>query len=229
MRIGVVASSGGSAFDSMRQILADAGQGSYEYFVATDRSCGIEALCRQNKIQHQRFEIADNGEFSRSAADWFESFGGVDIVLLYFLRLVTGEIYNRFATFNIHPSLLPAFRGFNPIERAFRQQVRFLGATAHLVNEKPDGGPLVAQVTMPVGPATSMDQFRKYSFIQKVYLSVLLVEMRRHGLFRRDSAGQIVVSPDLPITDRCNPRIECGELWKTLLQFQTEQGVEVLR
>ncbi len=213
----------------MRQILTRIQPDTFQFLIATDRACGIEELAREHSIPTRRFETSDNAEFSRQTAEWFKSLGGVDMVLLYFLRLVTADIFAAYPTFNIHPSLLPAFRGFNPIERASREQVRFLGATAHLVDEKTDGGPIVAQVTMPIAAGDRVERLHKYSFVQKVYLSVLLVEMRRQGRFRRDSAGQIAVADGLPFTDRCNPRIENASLWESLQQFQAEQGVEVLR
>jgi phosphoribosylglycinamide formyltransferase 1 len=229
MRIGIVASSGGSAFDSMRQILIHSQPNTFEFLIATDRPCGIEGLARENGLPTRRFETTDNTDFSRQTAQWFASLGGVDMVILYFLRLVTADLFHAYPTFNIHPSLLPAFRGFNPIERASREQVRFMGATAHLVDEKTDGGPIVAQVTMPIAAGESMERLHKYSFVQKVYLSVLLVEMRRQGRFPRDGAGQISVASGLPFTDRCNPRVENANLWESLQRFQAEQGVEVLR
>ncbi|MBY0369525.1 hypothetical protein K2X33_02490, partial [bacterium] len=219
MRIGVIASSGGSAFDSMRRVLSGVYGAQDSYYVVTDRPCGVEALCQQAGIPHTRISEPDNTRFSERARDWFQAQGGVDTVLLYFLRLVTPEIYQTYLTFNVHPSLLPAFPGFNPIERAVQKQVRFLGATAHVVDAQTDGGAVVAQVTMPIAAGEDLARLHKYSFIQKVYLSVLVVEMCRQG-----TLGQT-----LPFTDRCNPSLSNPGLWNALLELQRSEGVEALR
>lgn len=228
MRIGVIASSGGSAFDSLQKILKTTYPDD-TFLVVTDRACGIENLCAQNRINHTRLIATDNRAFSSAARDWFQAQGGVDLVLLFFTRLVTEEIFSTFPTFNIHPSLLPAFSGFRPLERALQKQVRFIGATAHAVDETTDGGPVVAQVTMPIHPTDDLERLGKYSYIQKVYLAVLLVEMQRRGALRRDRSGKITVASSLPASDRCNPWIDRGPLWDALLQFQAAEGVEALK
>jgi len=51
---------------------------------------------------------------------------------------------------NIHPSLLPAFRGLRPQARALEAGVRISGATVHFVAEEMDAGPIIAQGAVPV-------------------------------------------------------------------------------
>jgi phosphoribosylglycinamide formyltransferase 1 len=51
---------------------------------------------------------------------------------------------------NIHPSLLPAFRGLRPQARALEEGVRVSGATVHFVSEEMDAGPIIAQGAVPV-------------------------------------------------------------------------------
>jgi phosphoribosylglycinamide formyltransferase 1 len=53
---------------------------------------------------------------------------------------------------NIHPSLLPAFRGLNAQRQALEAGVRFTGCTVHLVRPELDSGPIVAQGVVPVHP-----------------------------------------------------------------------------
>ncbi len=51
---------------------------------------------------------------------------------------------------NIHPSLLPAFRGLHPQARALEAGVRVSGATVHFVSEEMDAGPIIAQGAVPI-------------------------------------------------------------------------------
>src|SRR6516164_10936969 len=53
---------------------------------------------------------------------------------------------------NIHPSLLPAFRGLHAQRQALAAGVRFSGCTVHFVRPELDNGPIIAQAVVPVHP-----------------------------------------------------------------------------
>jgi phosphoribosylglycinamide formyltransferase 1 len=80
----------------------------------------------------------------------------VDLICLGgFMRLLTAEFvqswYGRML--NIHPSLLPSFRGLEPQAQALRAGVKISGATVHFVTQETDAGPIVMQAAVPVGEA----------------------------------------------------------------------------
>ena len=69
------------------------------------------------------------------------------------MRILTAEFLLgrwRDRILNIHPSLLPAFRGLDTHERALQAGVRIHGATVHLARPEVDEGPILAQVAVPV-------------------------------------------------------------------------------
>ncbi len=74
------------------------------------------------------------------------------IALAGFLRLFTAGFAERWRDrmLNIHPSLLPAFKGLHTHERALAAGVRIAGCTVHLVGAEMDGGPILAQAAVPV-------------------------------------------------------------------------------
>jgi phosphoribosylglycinamide formyltransferase 1 len=77
----------------------------------------------------------------------------VDVVCLAgFMRLVGRPLLDAFPNriLNVHPSLLPAFRGLNAQRQALEHGVRVTGATVHLVTSVLDDGPIVAQAAVPV-------------------------------------------------------------------------------
>ena len=59
---------------------------------------------------------------------------------------------------NIHPSLLPAFRGLHTQERALEAGVRFSGCTVHFVNPELDDGPIITQAVVAINPDETAEE-----------------------------------------------------------------------
>ena len=74
------------------------------------------------------------------------------IILAGFMRVLTAEFISLFPgrIINIHPSLLPSYKGLNVQQRAIDGGVKFSGCTVHFVTEEVDGGPIIAQAVVPV-------------------------------------------------------------------------------
>jgi folate-dependent phosphoribosylglycinamide formyltransferase PurN len=158
-----------------------------EWNVITDRPCGIESVAECYRIPRQRIESnRDNRYFSLRAGQAFRD-TEVDAIILLFLRLVTSDIYAVFRTFNIHPSLLPAFPGFRAVESARTAQSQLLGATLHLVDETTDRGPVLTQAVDVVDPKWSVDVWLRVSFRQKVRLGTWLIDFLRSERFADSS------------------------------------------
>jgi phosphoribosylglycinamide formyltransferase-1 len=77
----------------------------------------------------------------------------VDLVVLTgFMRILSKLFVEHFRhrILNIHPALLPAFRGMNAFQQALDHGVKWTGTTIHLVDEEVDHGPIIYQVPVPV-------------------------------------------------------------------------------
>ncbi|CAK0778647.1 phosphoribosylglycinamide formyltransferase 1 [Gammaproteobacteria bacterium] len=76
------------------------------------------------------------------------------VVLAGFMRILTPVFVKRFLgqILNIHPALLPAFRGLHTHARALAAGVQEHGASVHFVTEELDGGPVILQAKVPVFP-----------------------------------------------------------------------------
>lgn len=80
---------------------------------------------------------------------------GVELVCLAgYMRILTETFVKKWRgqILNIHPALLPAFRGVDTHARALERGVRVHGCTVHFVSQELDGGPIVAQAVVPVLP-----------------------------------------------------------------------------
>jgi phosphoribosylglycinamide formyltransferase 1 len=110
------------------------------------QSTGIPAQV----IDHKHF--ASRGDFD-TALDQALRAAGVDLVCnAGFMRLLTRDFAEawRDRQLNIHPSLLPAFRGLDTHQRAIAAGVRITGCTVHFVRAEMDAGPIIAQAAVPV-------------------------------------------------------------------------------
>lgn len=102
-------------------------------------------------VDHKAFG-KDRESFERAMQAELEK-AGVEIVCLAgFMRLLTPWFVSQWQgrMLNIHPALLPSFRGLHTHERALEMGVKIHGATVHFVVPEMDEGPIVAQAAVPV-------------------------------------------------------------------------------
>lgn len=110
---------------------------------------------RRHHIDTLALDAADYPErsaYDRALQGLIERFSPDLVVLAGFMRILTPAFVRRFRDriINVHPSLLPAFRGLHTHRRALEAGQREHGASVHFVTEELDGGPVIAQVRVPV-------------------------------------------------------------------------------
>jgi phosphoribosylglycinamide formyltransferase 1 len=121
--------------------------------LAAARDLGLEAIAvpygenvEPGESPRRAFEAALLAQLERVRPDL--------VVLAGFMRVLSADFVARFAgrMINIHPSLLPAYKGLHTHERVLAAGDREHGATVHLVTAALDGGPLLLQARVPVRP-----------------------------------------------------------------------------
>ncbi|MGH8104081.1 MAG: phosphoribosylglycinamide formyltransferase [bacterium] len=80
-----------------------------------------------------------------------------------FMRILAPEVVRAYPTrwMNIHPSLLPAFKGLHAQKRAFEYGVRYAGCTVHFVDENVDTGPIILQQVITVNENDTTDSLEQ--------------------------------------------------------------------
>lgn len=125
---------------------------------------------------------------------------GIELVCLAgFMRLLTGGFVEAWKDrlINIHPSLLPAYKGLHTHERALRDGVRFAGCTVHYVRAEMDDGPILIQAAVPVHPGDDPDSLAT---------RVLAAEHRCYPLaVRLIAEGRATVTGDTVRIDNAAP------------------------
>ncbi|MFP5507091.1 MAG: phosphoribosylglycinamide formyltransferase [Gammaproteobacteria bacterium] len=108
-------------------------------------------------IDHR--EYADRDAYDRALQAAIDRHAPALVVLAGFMRILTPAFVRHYAgrLINIHPSLLPAYRGLRTHERALAEGATEHGASVHFVTEELDGGPVIAQAAVPVLPDDAAD------------------------------------------------------------------------
>ena len=156
LRLGVMASGNGSNFEAIQKaIAADRLNADIRQLVVNNPGCG--AAQRAERL-HLPCQVLDHRLFqSRESLDraLLKVFLDSDVELVVmagWMRIVTPVLINAFPErlLNLHPSLLPSFRGLNAVAQALQASVRVSGCTAHLVDLDVDTGPIIAQAVVRV-------------------------------------------------------------------------------
>jgi phosphoribosylglycinamide formyltransferase-1 len=158
LRLAILISGRGSNMSAVAQACRERRIGAAVSLVAADRAdaggldiaqrFGIETAA----VPRERF--ADRASFE-AALDTALAKAGVDLVVLAgFMRVLSPEFTGRHAgrILNIHPSLLPKYRGLHTHQRVLEAGDKEHGASVHFVTAELDGGPIVLQSRVPVQP-----------------------------------------------------------------------------
>lgn len=159
-----------------------------------DRECGAIQQAASRGIRTLICSTTDAQQFSNYVDEVAQQYNS-QAILSFYLRLFRGRLLERMSNriVNFHPSLLPAFPGFGAFERSLESGARFIGNTAHFIDDSVDNGPIIAQSMMPCPPDTSPAQLRHGLFVQQCRL---LVQVAAWTADRRISvqAGKVTVA-----------------------------------
>ncbi|WP_271254857.1 phosphoribosylglycinamide formyltransferase [Pseudanabaena sp. Chao 1811] len=91
------------------------------------------------------------------------------VIMAGWMRIVTQVLIDAFPEriLNIHPSLLPSFKGIHAIEQAFNYGVKITGCTVHLLSLEVDSGKILKQAAVPVLPEDSLADLQKRIQVQE--------------------------------------------------------------
>lgn len=137
-----------AAGDFPAQIKAVISNKSDAFGLERARKAGIETRV----LNHNGFDSRES--YDQALGDLIDEFEPGLVILAGFMRILTPEFVKRYQgrMLNIHPSLLPKYRGLHTHQRVLDAGDNQHGASVHFVTEELDGGPLVLQAKVPVEP-----------------------------------------------------------------------------
>lgn len=114
---------------------------------------------------------------------------GVELVVLAgFMRILEGDVLAAYAgrVMNIHPSLLPSFKGLNAQRQAFDYGVKLAGCTVHFVDASLDGGPIILQAAVAVNDGDDAEGVRAKILSEEHRIVARAADLFARGKLRID-------------------------------------------
>ena len=173
---------------------------------------GRRAGIRAEAISHKRYE-GGREAYDAAVSALIEESGADLVVLAGYLRLVSDSFVTRWKDrlINIHPSLLPSFKGLGVHQAALDAGVKFAGCTVHYVVPEVDSGPIIAQAVVPVLPGDDAGKLAQRILKQEHKIYPQVIRWIADGRVSVDAKGIVTVADakTLEMAD-INPVLEPG-------------------
>ena len=171
MRLGVMCSGNGTNFEN---IVRTCREDEVVVMIHNKKKCG--AAKRADKLGIPHTQISSKQE--DTIIDIMKAWKVDLIVLAGWMRIVTPKLINAFPNriINLHPSMLPKYKGLHAIERALDSGDKLTGVSVHYVNEELDGGEVIFQSEVPILPGDDLDTLTKAIQRREYYLLPKAIE-----------------------------------------------------
>ena len=177
MRLGVMCSGNGTNFEN---IVRTCREDEVVVMVHNKKKCGAAKRADKLGIPHTNISSKDENLIIDIMKAW-----KVDLIVLAgWMRIVTPKLINAFPNriINLHPSMLPKYKGLHAIERALDSGDKMTGVSVHYVNEELDGGEIIMQSEVPILPTDDLDTLTKAIQRREYYLLPKAIEYVKQGL-----------------------------------------------
>ena len=166
MRLGIMCSGNGTNFEN---IVTNPICNKHEVvlMIHNTKECGAVARAAKFGIPHVRIPHKDEERMMELFKAW-----KVDLIVLAgYMRVLKNPDAFPAPMINIHPSLLPKYKGLNAIEQALDSGDSVTGCTVHYVTEELDGGTIIKQQEVPILPDDTLESLTKA--IQRIEYGLL--------------------------------------------------------
>ncbi len=124
------------------------------YGIQRAKKYGLETTI----IEHINYD--DRESFDKKMVEIIKKSGAELVVLAGFMRILTPEFTKNVNAINLHPSLLPLFKGAHAIEESYNSDMKVGGISIHYVSEELDGGEIIEQECFKKEDGMTLEEFR---------------------------------------------------------------------
>ncbi|MGK7947465.1 MAG: phosphoribosylglycinamide formyltransferase [Xenococcaceae cyanobacterium] len=163
LQIGVMASGSGTNFEALVQAVAERKlNAEIKVLIYNNETAKVKSRAEKWKLpsvllDHRNYKKRE--DLDREIVATLKQYGVQWVVMAGWMRIVTQVLLDGFPNrvINIHPSLLPSFKGIKAIERALAAQVKITGCTVHIVSLEVDSGLILMQAAVPILPDDTLE------------------------------------------------------------------------
>jgi phosphoribosylglycinamide formyltransferase 1 len=192
IKLGVMASGSGSNFETIAQAINE-GKLNAEIAVVVYNNPDAKVKLRAERLgipsillNHRKFNTRE--ALDQAIVEVFKEYGIDWIIMAGWMRIVTEVLLNAYPNhvLNIHPSLLPSFKGINGVEQALNAKVKITGCTVHIASLNVDSGPIILQSAVPILPNDTPETLHARIQIQehKIYPLAIALAAQKAGGFQ---------------------------------------------
>tara|TARA_B100001250_G_scaffold132529_1_gene113181 strand:+ start:99 stop:641 length:543 start_codon:yes stop_codon:yes gene_type:complete len=164
MKIGVMCSGNGTNFEN---ILRSCTEDEVVVMIHNKKKCGAIRRAEKFGVPHCYVNAKDEDQMIKLFEAW-----RVDLIVLAgYMRVIQNPSTFPAPMINVHPSLLPKYKGLHAVEQAMEAGERYTGCTVHYVNEELDGGEIILQKEVPILASDDVESLTKA--IQRMEYSIL--------------------------------------------------------
>ena len=145
MRLGIMCSGNGTNFEN---IVRTCSKDEVVIMIHNKKDCGALKRAAKFGIPHCYVNAKDEDKMVELFKAW-----NVDLIVLAgYMRIIKNPSAFPAPMINVHPSLLPKYKGLHAVEQAINNREEFTGCSVHYVNEELDGGEVIMQYEVPILP-----------------------------------------------------------------------------
>jgi len=162
LKFTIVASTGGSV---MNELFKNSFFKTHIFSVVSDRDCLALSIAQKKGIKTQVYLEKSKDKFSDYLNTYLQE-NNIDYIISFYTKLFTGELlYSyKYKIINLHPSILPAFKGLNSFRDTIQYGTKYVGSTIHFIDEQMDEGKIIIQTVYPINPHFNIDLIRHKIF-----------------------------------------------------------------
>ena len=168
MRLGIMCSGNGSNFENIVHSCPD-----HDVVIMVYNKKKAKAKKRADRLDIQSCYSKDEDEIIAL----FEAYNVDLVVMAGWMRIVSKKFCDAFAgrLINLHPSLLPKYKGLNAVEQALKSGDDETGCSVHWVTEHLDSGAVIKQQTVPILPGDTPETLQRAIQQAEHYLLPLVI------------------------------------------------------
>ena len=164
MKLGIMCSGNGTNFEN---ILRTCTQDEVVVMIHNKKKCGAIKRAEKFGVPHCYVNAKDEDQMIKLFEAW-----RVDLIVLAgYMRVIQNPSAFPAPMINVHPSLLPKYKGLHAVEQAMEAGEEYTGCTVHYVNEELDGGEIILQKEVPILASDDVESLTKA--IQRMEYSIL--------------------------------------------------------